>query len=145
MWTTQEPRGHAKYLHVKLRTDEPPRWRNLETRYPLSPPLRIRQMGHPRAKMLDTVIKSVNVIIPHVRFRPNSSRLRGTSVQPRVIPYANTISHDSPAHHSYHPTRARRHRRQPVNNNNNQNNNNKNHNNNNLPAAAMPPTHRGMV
>ena len=53
--------------------------------------------------------------LPHLRLRPNSSRLVGTSVQPRVSQYASTTSNGSPAHHSHHPTMGRRHRRQPVN------------------------------
>ena len=38
-----------------------------------------------------------------------------TSCQLRVVQYARTISHDSPAPHSYHPTMGRRQRRQPIN------------------------------
>ena len=37
-----------------------------------------------------------------------------TSCQLRVVQYARTISHDSPAPHSYHPTMGRRQRRQPI-------------------------------
>ena len=44
-----------------------------------------------------------------------------TSCQRRVGQYARTISHDSPAPHSYDPTMGRRQRRQPISKNNNDN------------------------
>ena len=38
-----------------------------------------------------------------------------TSYHIRIVQYAGTMSHDSPAPHSYYPTMGRRQRRQPVN------------------------------
>ena len=43
---------------------------------------------------------------------PNSDQLRPTSVQLKIIQYANIISNDSPANHSYQSMRGRRQRRQ---------------------------------
>ena len=50
-----------------------------------------------------------------MNFRPRSNQFMPTSCQLRVVQYARTISHDSPAPHSYHPAMGRRQRRQPIN------------------------------
>ena len=51
---------------------------------------------------------------PHINLSPNSDQIRPTSLQLRIIEYANMMCHDSPAPHSYHPTMGRRQRRQPI-------------------------------
>ena len=50
-----------------------------------------------------------------MKFRPSSNQCVPNSCQLRVGQYARTISHDSPAPHSYYPTMGRRQRRQPIN------------------------------
>ena len=50
-----------------------------------------------------------------VEQEPSSNQFMPTSWQLRVIQYARTISHDSPAPQSYHPAMGRRQRRQPIN------------------------------
>ena len=58
---------------------------------------------------------SSNQIDPRTKFEPSSNQFLPTSCQLRIGQYARTISHDSPAPHSYYPTMGRRQRRQPVN------------------------------
>ena len=50
-----------------------------------------------------------------MKFKPSSNQFVPTSCQLKVGQYARTISHDSPAPHSYDPTMGRRQRRQPIN------------------------------
>ena len=50
-----------------------------------------------------------------MKFRSSSNQFVPTSCQLKVGQYARTISHDSPAPHSYDPTMGRRQRRQPIN------------------------------
>ena len=123
------PPRYVKYKQMSLpesrtcktHTNEPPRTPDPRKTRQVEPPrpsdlLKTRQIEPPRARILDTFIKSSSdQSDPHMKFKPSSNQFMPTSCQLRVGQYARTISHDSPAPHSYDPTMGRRQRRQPIN------------------------------
>ena len=117
--TPPEPPRHVKHIQMNLLEPQTVA-KHATSSLPapqtiVKPTDRTSQSQLPRYILQIQFKSSSDQLDPHMKFRPSSNQLVPTSCQLRVVQYARTISHDSPAPHSYHPTMGRRQRRQAIN------------------------------